>query len=190
VVGVRLDELGGARRIVVYGVTGAGKSTLAAQIAQATGIPWHAVDDLTWRPGWTEVPIEEQRRLITAICAKPEWVLDAAYGQWLDIPMSHGPVVVALDYPRWLSWQRVVRRTVSRLIRRTPICNGNYETLRRMLSPRDSIIGWHHKSFAHKRSRIRAWEADPGGPAVLPLRSPRATRAFLAGLRIPSGSPR
>jgi hypothetical protein len=99
-------------------------------------------------------------------------------------------VIVALDYPRWLSWQRVVRRTVSRLVHRTPICNGNYETLGRMLSPRDSIIGWHHKSFAHKRKRIRAWEADPAGPAVLRLRSPRAAVAFLDGLRFPSGSPR
>jgi adenylate kinase family enzyme len=180
---VRVDGLGGARRIVVYGVTGSGKSTLAAQIAQATGIPGHAVDDLTWRPGWTEVPLEEQREIIGAICAGPEWVLDAAYGKWLDIPLSRDPVVVALDYPRWLSWQRVVRRTFSRLVHRTPICNGNYETLGRALSPRESIISWHHTSFASKRRRIRAWEADPSGPAVLAFRSPRATKTWLAELR-------
>jgi hypothetical protein len=187
---VQVDQLGGARRIVVYGVTGSGKSTLAAQIARATGIPGHAVDDLTWRPGWTEVPTEEQRRIIAAICAEPEWVLDAAYGKWLDIPLSHDPVIVALDYPRWLSWQRVVRRTFSRLVHRTPICNGNYETLGRALNPKDSIIAWHRKSFAAKRERIRAWAADPAGPAVLILRSPRATGEFLAGISSPSGSPR
>ena len=180
---MRVDGLGAARRIVVYGVTGSGKSTLAAQIAQATGIPGHAVDDLTWRPGWTEVPLEDQREIIAAICAGPEWVLDAAYGKWLDIPLSRGPVVVALDYPRWLSWQRVVRRTFSRMVHRTPICNGNYETLARALSPRDSIIGWHHRSFASKRRRIRAWEADPAGPPVLLFRSPRATKTWLAQLR-------
>ena len=187
---MRVDGLGGARRIVVYGVTGSGKSTLAAQIAEATCIPGHSVDDLTWRPDWTEVPAEEQRRLIAAICAEPEWVLDAAYGTWLDIPLGRDPVIVALDYPRWLSGQRVVRRTVRRLVHRTPVCNGNYETLRRMLSPRDSILGWHATSFAGKRRRIRAWAADPAGPAVLVLRSPRATRAFLAGLSSPSGTPR
>jgi adenylate kinase family enzyme len=183
---VRVPGLDRARRIVVYGVTGSGKSTLAAQISAATGIPWHAVDDLTWRPGWVEVPKEEQRRLIEDICAGPEWILDAAYGSWLEIPLSRAPVVVALDYPRWLSWQRVVRRTLRRLVRQTPMCNGNYETLRRMLSPRDSIIGWHAKSFASKRSRMRTWAADPAGPAVLLLTSPRATRTFLAGLSSPS----
>jgi adenylate kinase family enzyme len=182
---VRVDGLDGARRIVVYGVTGSGKSTLAAQLAAATGLPWHAVDDLTWRPGWVEVPKDEQRRVIREICAGPAWILDSAYGSWLEIPLSRADLVVALDYPRWLSWQRVVRRTLSRLVRRTPVCNGNYETFRRMLSPRDSIIGWHHKSFARKRERIRRWADDPDGPAVLVLRSPRATRALLAGLTTP-----
>jgi adenylate kinase family enzyme len=187
---VRVQALDGARRIVVYGVTGSGKTTLAEQISVATGIPWHAVDDLTWRPGWVEVLKTEQRRLIAAICAEPEWILDAAYGSWLEIPLSRAEVVVGLDYPRWLSWQRVVRRTFSRLVRRTTVCNGNRESLRRALSPRDSIIGWHARSFARKRDRIRAWADAPDGPGVLVLRSPRAARALLAGLRSPSARPR
>lgn len=187
---MQVEGLGAARRIVVYGVTGSGKSTLAARISAVTGIPWHAVDELTWRPGWIEVPPEEQRRVIEMICAGPEWILDAAYGKWLDIPLRRVDVVVALDYPRWFSLQRLVRRTLNRLVRHTPVCNGNYESLRGMISPRDSIIGWHFRSFAHKRSRISAWAADPAGPAVLRLRSPRVTRSFLARLRSPSEWPR
>ena len=187
---MRVDGLGRARRIVVYGVTGSGKSTLAKQISVATGVPWHAVDELTWRPGWTEVPKDEQRRVIETICAEPEWILDTAYGSWLDVPLRRAEVVVALDYPRWFSLQRLARRTLSRLVRRTPVCNGNRETLRRALSRRDSIIGWHFQSFARKRSRIRDWSADPAGPAVLSLTSSRATRTFLAGLRSLSGHPR
>jgi hypothetical protein len=187
---VRVEGLGGAQRILVYGVTGSGKSTMAEQISSATGIPWHAVDELTWRPGWTEVPTEEQRRLIQAICAEPAWVLDTAYGKWLDVPLNRAEVVVALDYPRWFSLQRLVRRTVSRLVRRTPVCNGNYESVRRATSPRDSIVGWHFRSFGHKRSRIAVWAADPAGPAVVRLRSRHATRRFLAQLRSPSEYPR
>ena len=179
---MRVQGLDGARRIVVYGVTGSGKSTLAEQISVATGIPWHAADQLTWRPGWVEVPRGEQRRRIAAVCAEPEWILDAAYGSWLEIPLSRAQVVVALDYPRWLSLQRVVRRTLRRLVWQTPVCNGNRETLQRVLSRRDSIIAWHFTSFAGKRGRIRAWADDPTGPPVLVLRSPRATRACLACL--------
>ena len=53
----------------MYGVTGSGKSTLARRIAAATGLPYHAVDDLTWEPGWVAVPEAEQRRRIARICA-------------------------------------------------------------------------------------------------------------------------
>jgi adenylate kinase family enzyme len=179
---VRVDGLGEARRILVYGVTGSGKSTLAEQISKATGVPWHAVDDLTWRPGWTEVPAEEQRRAIGAICAEPEWILDHAYGKWLELPLGRVEVIVALDYPRWFSLQRLVRRTVSRLAHGTEVCNGNRETLRRAISPKDSIVAWHFRSFTRKRDRIREWADDPAGPAVLVLRSARATRNWLAQL--------
>jgi adenylate kinase family enzyme len=38
-------------KILVYGVTGSGKTTLARQIGERLGLPWHSVDDLTWEPG-------------------------------------------------------------------------------------------------------------------------------------------
>lgn len=179
---MRVEELRGARRILVYGVTGSGKSTLAAQLSKAAGVPWHSVDDLTWRPGWVEVPQEEQRQRLAAICAEPEWILDTAYGAWRDIPLRHSPVVVALDYSRWFTLLRLVRRTLVRWVRRTPICNGNYEDLRSILSPRRSIISWHFRSFRSKRERLRAWAADPEGPPVVVLRSPDETRRWLRDL--------
>ena len=69
---------GNARRILIYGVTGAGKTVLAARLAATTAIEWHSVDDLTWEPGWVEVPDDEQRRRIQQICERPEWILDTA----------------------------------------------------------------------------------------------------------------
>jgi adenylate kinase family enzyme len=160
----------------VYGVTGSGKSTVAAQISAATGIPWHSVDDLTWEPGWVQVDDEEQRRRIAVICAQPAWILDSAYGKWLDVPLARAEVIVALDYPRWLSLSRLTTRTVRRLIDRRTICNGNRETLRQTLGP-DSILRWHFQSFARKRARIRAWTNNPPGPRVVRLTTPgQATR--------------
>ena len=40
-----------AKRILVYGVTGSGKSTHAVALSDMTGIAWTSVDDLTWEPG-------------------------------------------------------------------------------------------------------------------------------------------
>lgn len=168
-------------RILVYGVTGSGKTTLAAQISRRTGLPWHSVDDLAWEPGWVAVAPEEQRRRMTDVCAGERWILDTAYGQWRDVALARVELIVALDYPRWLSLGRLVRRTVVRGITRRRICNGNVESLHRLLA-RDSIIRWHFQSFARKRDRIRGWAADPPCPEVVRLTSPRDTERWLASL--------
>ena len=60
-------------------------------------IEWHSVDDLTWEPGWVEVPGDEQRRRIQQICERPEWILDTAYGKWLDVPLGYAQLIVALE---------------------------------------------------------------------------------------------
>jgi adenylate kinase family enzyme len=168
-----------ADRILVYGVTGSGKTALAERISRATGIPWHAVDDLTWEPGWVPVPDDEQRRRIEAICASERWVLDAAYGKWLDIPLARTELIVALDFPRWLSLFRLIVRTVARARDGRVVCNGNRESIRHIFS-RDSIIVWHFRSFGRKRRRIHHWEADSSVPEVVRLTSPRHVEEWLA----------
>jgi len=168
-------------RILVYGVTGSGKTTLAARISEATGIPWHSVDDLAWEPGWIAVPTEEQQRRIAAICAGDRWILDTAYGKWLPVALARADLIVALDYPRVLSLSRLVRRTAKRIIASTLVCNGNRETVRKALSS-DSILAWHFRSFARKRGRIRTWAADPDAPEVVRMTTPRETEAWLRSL--------
>ena len=170
-----------AHRVLVHGVTGSGKSTLAAAIAASTGLPWHDVDQLTWEPEWVPVSEAEQRKRFQAICADQRWVLDTAYRSWNDIPLARTDLVVGLDYPRWVSLARLLRRTAARIVGRRLFCNGNRETLRSALG-RDSIVRWHFSTFASQRATIRRWATSPTGPPVVVLRSPAATRRWLDSL--------
>lgn len=161
-----------ACRILIYGVTGSGKSTAAKRIAARTGLPLTLADELTWEPGWVPVPDDRQRELFAEVASGDRWVLDTAYGAWLDLVLPRAQLIVALDYPRWFSLQRLVRRTVVRAIDKKPICNGNTQSWRGLYA-QDSILRWHFDSFARKRGRMRDWANAPEGPPVLLINRPR-----------------
>lgn len=151
--------------------TGSGKSVAAQKIASRLRLPCHPVDDLTWEPGWTPVAAPEQRRRLGAIAEQDAWVLDSACSAWSEIVLARAELIVGLDYPRWFSLQRLLRRTIVRMVDKQLICNGNVETLRNVVG-RDSIVRWHFRSFSRKRTRIRAWGPATPGSRVSPISRP------------------
>jgi adenylate kinase family enzyme len=168
-------------RILVYGATGSGKSSLASRLSQVSAIPWTEVDSLTWEPGWNEVPFEIQKERVTAICSGDRWILDSAYGKWLDIPMKRTELIIGLDYARHVSLFRLIKRTYLRVTLKQPSCNGNLEQFRKVLS-RESIILWHFRSYSTKRRRMRQWEKDPAAPQVIRFTTPRQLETWLASI--------
>jgi adenylate kinase family enzyme len=168
-------------RILIYGVTGSGKTTLAAKLSAKTGLPWHSVDDLTYEANWTPVADDEQRRRIASICEGDAWIIDTAYGKWIDVPLARAEIIIALDYARAVSFSRLLIRTLGRLIDQRPICNENRESFRTLFSM-DCILLWHFRSFERKRTRIAQLEADDSVPRVLRFTRPRDLERWLGEL--------
>ncbi|GAB3542696.1 AAA family ATPase [Arthrobacter tecti] len=165
------------RRVVFFGVTGSGKSTAAQSYAAATGLPLVEVDsDIGWLPGWVERNLAEQNRIVEEIASRDEWVFDSFYGRWSDRLIPRAEAIIALDYPRWVSLARLLRRTMRRMVLRERVCNGNTETFGRAVA-RDSIIRWHFKSFESKKARIRAYQE--AGLPVLHFTNPSQLEQWL-----------
>jgi adenylate kinase family enzyme len=182
----RIDDLQHARKVLIHGVTGSGKSTAAERIGRILDLPVHLVDEeIGWLPAsqapWTNRSPQKQQELAETLSAQPRWVFDSTYGTFRDIVMPRADVVVGLDYSRALTLGRLLRRTAGRIRDGQEICNGNRETLRQALG-RDSIIAWHFQSFTRKHETLSAWEQDPDGPAVLRLRTPAELEQVLACL--------
>lgn len=63
-------------RVAVFGKPGGGKSTLAARVARAAGLPLYQIDMLRYEEGGAEVPAETFMARYTEVLARPKWVLD------------------------------------------------------------------------------------------------------------------
>jgi hypothetical protein len=110
-----------------------------------------------------------------------EWQYDAAR----PILLERATMAVWLDYPWGMRMGRVVRRTVSRRLRRTVLWNGNVEApLWTFLTDRDHIVRWAWRT-RHTYDDLPAELAARGRPdlPIVRLRSQADAERWLASLR-------
>jgi adenylate kinase family enzyme len=100
------------QRVLVIGSGGAGKSTFAAQLARATGLPLVHLDAVYWRTGWVKTPKAQWAAVVEAMIREPRWIIDGNYGGTLELRRAACDTVVFLDRPRLLCLARVVKRFV------------------------------------------------------------------------------
>lgn len=172
------------RRVRVGGTSGAGKTTYARQLGRALGVPHRELDEVFWAADWTHRDVEEARADLREFAAGPGWVVDGNWETARAGLMDDADLVVWLDYSRTVVMTRVVRRTLRRLLTREELWHGNREDWRFMLrrDPDENIVLWAWHSYADNRARYLALQAA-GGVPVVRLRTPRAARAWLRGLR-------
>jgi adenylate kinase family enzyme len=99
-------------RVLVIGSPGAGKSTLASEIARRTGLPLIHLDRHHWRPGWVEADKADWEPQVAGLAAGERWVIDGNYGGTLAARLARADTAIWLDFPVWLCVWRVVRRAV------------------------------------------------------------------------------
>ncbi len=184
---VSLDDplVTAARRIVILGVTGSGKTHLASALGRCRGIPHHEMDAQAWQPGWVKTPDEELRQRAERIASADGWVVDALWTATRVAFLPRVELVIGLDYPWAISAGRLLGRTVNRLTTREPICGDNAESWRQTLS-RDSILLWHLRTFRSKRRQILQWAADADLPPLLRLTHPDQAAALVAATKATS----
>jgi adenylate kinase family enzyme len=168
------------RRILVAGVTGVGKSTLARRIADMTGVAYTELDSLYHGPGWTyrESFLDDVAHLVS----RDAWVTEWLYRSAKPTLAAHAELLVWLDLPGWIGLPRLVRRTVRRRLRREELWNGNYEApLWHFLTGKDHIFWWAIRTQRKYKRRVPALEWEHPGLTVVHLRSRRDVERWLAG---------
>ncbi|GGK62405.1 hypothetical protein Sme01_04390 [Sphaerisporangium melleum] len=148
------------RRILVAGITGAGKSTMARELGRRLGVPYHEMDALHYvAPGWGVD--EEFAAKVAAITAAPAWIFDSfGYPEVRDLLWERADTVVWLDYGRAVIMPRVLRRSLRRTLLRERIFGGNRETLSGWFR-RDHPAWWAWSQHGARRADIASRVGDP-----------------------------
>jgi hypothetical protein len=137
-------------RYSVVGTSGAGKTFVAAEIARRLRIQHIELDALHWRKGWKETPVRQFRQLVDEATRGKSWVVDGNYSKVRDIVWRKATAVVWLDLPfRTVLWA-TVWRTITRIVTREELWNGNVEGLSALIGP-DSMPLWVVKTFRRRK---------------------------------------
>lgn len=166
---------GRMRRVVVLGRGAAGKSTLARQLGDLTGLPVTELDTLFWQPDLTPAEPSAWAARLRELCSQDAWIIDGDLGPYdrdhLATRLSAADTIIVLD----MALPRVAWRALRRGRERADYWRWVWSYRRRHLP------------------RIRTAIAENAPRAeLLVLRSPRMVRRFLGGLRHcaePGGQP-
>ena len=172
-------------RIVVLGTTGAGKTTLARQIAEALDMPHVELDYYRFRPNWVEVPNDEFRERVRHVLQGERWVADGNYGLARDVIWPRATMLVYLDYPIYVVMCRLFWRTIGRGVLRKELWHGNKEKLWWHFFSRQSLFLWALKTHWRRRRQMPSQMALPEHShlELVHLQSPKSAREWLKGLR-------
>ena len=188
------------QRVVVFGTTGSGKSRLAEQLSQRTGLRIVELDALYWGRDWQGVPLELFRHRVEREIRDGGWIVVGNYGQVRDLVWPAADTLIWLDLPFPLVMSRLVRRNWAlrptgwwccprtpiplSVLPRTPIPSAPSPRLAVARSPRRRtpvpLLLWALKT--HRRNRRRFGEecASFGpGRRVVRLQKPRDVERFV-----------
>ncbi|WP_330275420.1 DNA topology modulation protein FlaR [Lentzea sp. NBC_00516] len=160
------------QRVVILGRGGAGKSTLAAALGAATGLPVVELDQHFWGPGLEATPPDRWAVVQGELAAADRWIMDGDLGPYdvLDVRLHRADTVLLLDY----SFPRCAWRALRRSRERADFWLW--------------VWSWRRR---HRPLLMNAIATHAKGARLRVFRNPRATARFVAHevCGVPGSSP-
>lgn len=171
------------QRIHILGNSCAGKSTLAAELADVLQLPVVELDALNWQPNWVglnETDPELFRQKIQAATEGDAWILAGSYERFVrPLTWQRLDTIIWLDLPLSLLLVRVLKRSWRRWRSQELLWGTNRENFWQQLlvwRKQDSLIWWIVTQYARKRRHLLHAMLNPEWPLYPPLLCTRSCR--------------
>lgn len=104
------------KRVVIVGRGAAGKSTLARQLAERTGLRLVELDKVFWPADLTPKPKDEWAAVQREIFTEPGWIADGDLGPYdvIEVRLGAADTVIFLDFSVFRCAWRALRRSRER----------------------------------------------------------------------------
>jgi hypothetical protein len=168
------------QRVVILGPGGAGKSTVAQQLAARLGLAVIHLDPLYWQPGMVETPwsaiVERARQLAEAT---PAWVIE---GSGVEGALPAADTAIFLDLPRWRFVVRFAKRWLHWRLRRRPAPGPDRPPYGETLQPAIWSWVWNWPTQERPKAVALMETARQAGKQLVWLRTPTEVQQFMAAL--------
>ncbi|MEC7838606.1 MAG: shikimate kinase [Chlamydiota bacterium] len=171
-----------AKRIFIIGTSGCGKTFLGRKLAHLLKVKFIDLDDIYWLPNWKKRPNDEFCELVQKEVAGESWIISGNYSKTHHNIWPQADLIIWIDLPIYLCLWRGLKRSLSRILSREKCCNGNYESLRRLLG-KDSILLWIGKTHSRRRRTYQNYfTSNQHSKTLLHLTSAHQVSKFLDNL--------
>ncbi len=149
------------RRIVIFGPSNSGKSTLAEALSSKLDIPAVHLDQLHHLPhtDWVPRPKDEFHALQRQAISEPTWIMDGNYSAMTEERLARATGAIVLDENHWIRLGRYFRRTLFERYRPGSL-QGQRDSIKW------SMIHWVAVASRHNGERYRTLVSETKLPRV------------------------
>ncbi len=139
------------KTIGLVGTSGAGKTTLAKELAKRMGTIFIEIDAIRHKENWQRATDSEfQEGIEKQIGNNESWVIDGVVGD----PMGERlDLILWLDLPLHVKLNRAIKRSLKRIVTKEEIWNGNRESWYGAFLAPDGVVPFMFRAhFRHRRN--------------------------------------
>lgn len=169
------------KKVAVFGNTGGGKSMLARQLSEITGLPLYPLDKIEYQPGGAKNPHELYLEQHAELLKQEAWIIDGfgcVESAWARF--SKADTLIYIDLPLPMHYWRVTKRLLQGPFKnpegwpeRSPIWKGTLNSYR--------VLPLCHRRLTPRYRQLVKESAS--SKSVYHLRSPNEMDQFLYGMQ-------